>query len=81
MKFYVTFGRIHTHSINGKTVDKDCVARLDISDEDTIQKTYEKASDKIYALFGQKFSRLFTEFDWDEKNDLPYYPKGYVEID
>jgi len=27
-KFYVTMGQVHTHSINGKTIDKDCVVEI-----------------------------------------------------
>ena len=25
MKFYISFGQVHVHSVNGKTFDKDCL--------------------------------------------------------
>ena len=67
MKTYVTFGQNHTHSVNGKTLDKDCVAVVSGDRE------------KVFALFGPKFCFEYPEGSWDE-GMLKYFPRGYVEV-
>lgn len=67
MKTYVTFGQAHVHVINGKTLDKDCVAIVE-GDRET-----------VFKLFGQKFCFEYPEYLWDGSR-LKYFPRGYVEI-
>lgn len=67
MKTYVTFGQDHIHRINGKILDKDCVAIV------------EGNRDKVFELFGPKFCFEYPEKYWDEEK-MKYFPRGYVEI-
>lgn len=72
MKTYVTFGQIHTHSINGKTFDKDCVAVIESKNEKT-------GREKAFELFGQKFSFEYSEKEFNMDN-MYYYPRGLIEV-
>ncbi len=73
MKTFITFGQIHVHSINGKTIDKDCVAVINhTKDEDGRAIAFE--------LFGNKYSMEYPEKYWKESDMLHYYPRGYVEV-
>lgn len=67
MKTYVTFGQEHVHRVNGKTLDKDCVAVVNGNRE------------KVFELFGQKFCFEYPEDLWD-KEKMKYFPRGYVEV-
>ena len=70
MKVYVTFGQVHTHSVNGKTFDKDTVAEIECS-------SYDDGRDKAFEYFGDKFFTKYSEMDEEE---LKYFPKGIVKI-
>lgn len=69
MKRYVTFGQDHIHRINNNILDKDCVAVI----------TGDR--DKVFELFGPKFSFEYPEDRWDDTKMLKYFPRGYIEID
>lgn len=72
MRTYITFGQSHTHSINGKTLDKDCVAVISgPSAAENRQKAFE--------LFGNKFCFEYPEEYWDE-DKLKYFKRGYIEV-
>ena len=71
-KHYVTFGQIHTHSIDGKTLDKDTVAIFEAEDQ-------EKGRALAFEIFGDKFCFEYHEDRWDPEN-MMFFPKGYVEI-
>lgn len=73
MKTYVTFGQIHVHSINGKTIDKDCVAVINHTED-------EDGRDIAFELFGKKFCMEYPEKYWKESDMLHHYPRGYVEV-
>ena len=66
-KFYITFGQIHIHKVNGKVLDKDCVA------------VFNGELYQIVHLFGDKYANVYTEDEWKE-DKLQYYPRGYIEI-
>lgn len=68
MKTYVTFGQTHTHSINGKIFDKNCVAVVHGDRE------------KVFEIFGPTFYFEYPEDTWDDKN-IKYYPRGYITVD
>ena len=72
MKTYVTFGQAHTHSVNGKTLDKDTVAVIE-------SESPEAGREKAFELFGQKFCFEHPEEHWDDSK-MYYFPKGYVEV-
>lgn len=68
MKTFVTFGQVHTHSINGKTFDKNCVAIVNGD------------RDKVFEIFGEKFSFEYSEDSWNE-DWMKYYPRGYITVE
>lgn len=72
-KTYVTFGQTHTHSVNGKTLDKDTVAVLHA-------ENHKEGRDRAFELFGSKFCFEYFDTQWNEE-DMKYFPKGYVYID
>lgn len=66
-KRYVTFGQVHTHSINGLTFDKDCVAVIHGDEQ------------KVFDLFGRKFCTQCEEAYWSDRV-MKYFPRGYIEV-
>lgn len=66
--YWITFGQIHTHSINGITFDKDCVALIHATDK-------EAARDNAFELFGNKFC-FIKEFE----PDMSFYPRGIIKL-
>jgi len=70
MHIFVTFGQVHAHSVEGKTLDKDTVAVLEAD-------THELGRDKAFKLFGDKFFSTYTD-----PNDvgLQFFPKGFVYL-
>lgn len=70
---YVTFGQIHTHSIGGKTFDKDCVAIIQAEHKLLLQRKAEE-------IFGSQWSRVFPEDGWDHDKHMQFYPRGYMSL-
>lgn len=72
-RHYVTFGQLHTHRVNGITVDCDCVASFEAAD-------YMEGREKAWSLFGDKF---FTDYHGEEIENvgLEYFPRGIINID
>ena len=66
MKVYVTFGQAHTHSIGGRTIDRDCVVVIDCDN-------YAEGRAKAFELFGKKFAFCYPD---DNSVDMRYYPRG-----
>lgn len=71
-KHYVTFGQTHTHSVNGKTLDKDTVAVFDAPN-------HEKGREMSFEYFGDKFFTDYHGDQWKEES-LKWFPKGYVQL-
>lgn len=71
MKTYITFGQVHTHSINGITLDKDCVAAIEHSEDDDGHEIAMK-------MFDGKF--CFTYPNNIREDILHYFPRGIIEI-
>jgi hypothetical protein len=67
MKTFVTFGQGHTHRVNGKTFDCDCIAVVD----------GDRA--KVFEIFGPKFCFEYPEENWDE-GKMKFFPRGYIEV-
>lgn len=67
MKTYVTFGQVHTHRVNGKTFDCDCVAVVNGD------------RDQVVELFGLEFCTTYSEESWNE-DQLKYFPRGCIEV-
>ena len=72
MKTYVTFGQNHTHSINGKTLDKDCVAVIESPNP-------QRGRDIAFELFDTKFCFEYSEDHWDDSK-MSYFPRGYIKV-
>lgn len=72
MKVYITFGQIHTHSINGKTVDKDCVAAIEC-------ETFDQGRKMAMEWFDGKFHESLT-VERITEDLMSYYPRGIIEV-
>jgi len=72
LKAYITFGQTHQHSVDGKMLDKDTVARIEVASPD-------EAVAFAMRTFGGVYSRIFIGGEWKPDN-LKYYPKGYVDL-
>lgn len=73
MKMFITFGFGHAHSVGGKTFDKDTVAVINGS-------SVEDCDKKAFEWFDGKFHQHVPEDQWDHDKMMPYFPKGYVEV-
>lgn len=67
-RYYFTFGQSHTHSVNGKTFDKDCVVEIETNDSDSARKI-------MFDTFGQKWASQY-----DELPDMQFYPRGVFKL-
>lgn len=65
MKFYISFGQVHTHSINGVTIDKDCVVEIEADSRGA-------AHEKAMIFFDGVFHNVYTE------PHTEYFPRGVV---
>jgi len=72
MKTYVTFGQIHTHSVNGKTLDKDCVAVIEC-------KNAEDGRTQAFEFFGKQFCMEYPEDKFDFSS-MCYFHRGLINI-
>ncbi len=72
-RHFVTLGQQHTHRINGKTVDCDCVVEYEA-------ESASEGRDKAFEYFGDQF---FTDYHDEQFNmeDLDYFPRGIIKID
>lgn len=74
-KVYITFGQIHTHSINGKTLDKDSIAVIKC-------ENYKEGREFAFKYFNGVFHNCYSEEEFSSKRDeiLMYYPRGLIEV-
>jgi hypothetical protein len=72
MKTYVTFGQVHTHRINGKTLDCNCVAVINCNNP-------EHGRDMAFELFGRKFCMEYPEHKFN-MSSMSYFPRGLIEV-
>lgn len=72
MKTYVTFGQAHTHHVNGKTFDCNCVAVIHHTKP-------EEGREIAFEVFGRNFCFVYPEehFDFEE---MEYYPRGCIDL-
>lgn len=66
--FWITLGQIHTHHINGVTVDHNTVIEIEAED-------MAEAMRRAYEYFGNRFSIVY-----DKKPRMEYYPGGLKKI-
>ena len=73
MKIYVTFGQTHTHSVNGKIFDKDCIAVIEAIDmNEGRQKTFEYFGDKFFTTYKREQLSPAT---------IAFFPRGFIEVE
>lgn len=70
-KYYITFGQVHVHSVNGKTFDKDCLAEIEA-------ETREEARQEAMNIFKGIFHQCLPESELAES--LPYFPRGVIKV-
>lgn len=68
-KYYITFGQNHVHTHNGKILNKNTVAILEIPGD------IGEAGAVARHLFGGYYSRLLSEMP-----DMTFFPGGFVEL-
>ena len=67
-KYYFTFGQVHSHVLNGKTFDKDCVVEIEAKDNG-------KARKKMFDYFGSEWS-----MNYQKKPDMSFFSRGIIKI-
>ena len=68
MKFYVSFGQGHTHSINGITLDKDCIVELE-------RASRKEAHEDAMEMFNAQFFTVYIELP-----DMSFFPRGIIKL-
>lgn len=66
-KTYITFGQDHVHTIGIQVFNKDCVALVNLPEEEA------------RAVFMPKFCFSYSEERFNH-DDLRYFPRGIVEL-
>lgn len=74
-KVYLTFGQVHTHSVNGKTFDKDCIAVIKCID-------YNEGRKLAFEYFDGIFHNCYSAEEWKDQGDeiIQYFPRGLMEV-
>lgn len=72
-RHYVTFGQEHMHRVNGKVLDKDCVAVFEA-------ENYGAGRERAFELFGPKFCFDYHDKDFDQSS-MSFYPRGFINLD
>jgi len=71
-KFYITFGQIHVHSVNGKTFDKDSLCEIEA-------ESHREAHDRAMDVFNGIFHECVDEEKLEKY--LPYFPRGIIKLE
>lgn len=71
-KTYVTFGQNHTHSVNGETIDKDCVAVITSENAGTGRAL-------AFEMFGPKFCMEYPE-KYFNSDMMQHFPRGLIMV-
>ena len=69
-KFYISFGQIHVHSLNGVTLDKDCLLEVKAKD-------LAEARQKVFDSIGNKWHTSYTEAE--AMKSLSFFPRGIIK--
>lgn len=64
MSVLVSFGQTHTHSINGITIDKDCIVKVE-------------SRKRALELFGEWFCFTYTA---DCPPRMEFFPRGVIDL-
>ena len=71
-EFYITMGQEHIHKVDGKIIDKDCVAVITAPDHTEARKI-------ALDLFGTKFCTSYESSGFTSEA-LKYYPRGLIHV-
>ena len=74
MKIYITFGQVHTHRVNGRTFDTDCIAEIECED-------YGDGRVKAFGYFGEKFMSSYEKSDISKPGFMKYFPRGIIKVE
>jgi len=72
MRFYISFGQAHTHSIDGQTYDKDCLLAIEAKDE-------LQARLGVNKMLNGKWCGIYNEMDLERHGH--YFPHGVRNMD
>lgn len=67
MSVLISFGQDHAHVVNGKTFDKDCLARV-------------RNRGEAFKIFGPKWSMEYPDTQEDINSLLPHFPRGIINV-
>ncbi len=73
-RIYITFGQSHTHRVNGKTFDCDCVAIFNASGE-------KEGRDLAWEYFGSAWCTSYTEEQFKKHDLAEYFSRGEIEVE
>lgn len=71
-KYYITFGQIHVHSVNGKTFDKDCIAEIEA-------ENMNEAHAYAMNVFDARFHQCVTAKQCNDEF-MSYFPRGIIPV-
>lgn len=69
-KYYISFGQSHEHIIDKRVFNKDCICVIE-------EDNYEKARERAFKLFGNKFCMVYTEAS---QPDMKWFPRGLIKL-
>jgi hypothetical protein len=72
VRFYISFGQVHAHSIDGKTYDKDSLMLIEAPGELV-------ARVGVNQITGGKWCGIYSETQLPEM--LHYFPRGVINAD
>lgn len=72
MEVIVTFGQSHTHRVNNRTFDCNCVAVIKCDD-------YEQGRKLAFTYFNDKWHQCVPRDKWN-KEHMIYFPRGYMGV-
>lgn len=68
MKFYISFGQIHIHLINGHAIDKDCLVELEAGSR-------LEARMRTMVWFKGIYHNVY-----DKLPDMSFFPRGVIKL-
>lgn len=71
--YYISFGQEHKHVINGKVLDKDCLALI------RANSNVEMRNKAFHLYFGEKFAFSYEEQSLNEI--IKHFPRGVIEFE
>lgn len=72
--YYISFGQVHTHSVNGITFDKDCLALISAESE-------QKAREKAFEYFGPMWFTSYDATKLTEEEVKRFFPRGIIKVE